>query len=50
MKIGGHELEGDARGALKMIERVWTLVVNHLVDGFEATRGQMLVQNGRGTQ
>ena len=30
-----------------MFERGWTLVVKNLVGGFEATRGQMLVQNGR---
>ena len=29
-----------------MFERGWTLVVKNLVGGFEATRGQMLVQNG----
>ena len=33
-----------------MFERGWTLVVKNLVGGFEATRGQIMVQNGRDAQ
>ena len=33
-----------------MLERGSTLIVKHLVGGFEATRGQMLVKNGCGAQ